>query len=258
MSGEETVTRQQLVELRRLGFDDLKAVLRAGWSDFLAAPVFGVFFALVYVLAGWLIVYALTASGQLWWTLPAAAGFPILGPFIACGFYEISRRLQAGVPLDWPGVLGVILRQKDRQIPSIAAVIVVFFLFWNFLSHMIFALFMGLQVMTNITSSLAVFATPNGLLMLTVGSIVGAGFAAVLFSLTVVSLPMLLDREVDFVTAMITSVSVVLNNPVVMLVWGVIIGVVLFVSMIPAFLGLFVALPVLGHATWHLYRRALV
>jgi uncharacterized membrane protein len=258
MSGEETVTRQQLVELRRLGFDDLKAVLRAGWSDFLAAPVFGVFFALVYVLAGWLIVYALTASGQLWWTLPAAAGFPILGPFIACGFYEISRRLQAGVPLDWPGVLGVILRQKDRQIPSIAAVIVVFFLFWNFLSHMIFALFMGLQVMTNITSSLAVFATPNGLLMLTVGSIVGAGFAGVLFSLTVVSLPMLLDREVDFVTAMITSVSVVLNNPVVMLVWGVIIGLVLFVSMIPAFLGLFVALPVLGHATWHLYRRALV
>jgi uncharacterized membrane protein len=258
MSSEETVARQQLPELRRIGLEDLKAVLRAGWSDFRAAPGYGIFFASVYVLAGWLIIYALTASGQLWWTLPAAAGFPILGPFIACGFYEISRRLEAGEGLDWSGVLGVILRQKDRQIPSIAAVILVFFLFWNFLAHMIFALFMGLQVMTNITSSLAVFATPSGLLMLSVGSIVGAGFAGVLFSLTVVSLPMLLDREVDFVTAMITSVSVVLHNPVVMLIWGVVIAAILFLSMIPAFLGLLIALPVLGHATWHLYRRVLL
>lgn len=244
-------------EVRRLGLADLRAALSGGWRDFTAAPAYGLFFASVYVAGGWLIVWALTAKGQMWWTLPAAAGFPILGPFIACGLYEVSRRREAGLPLSWGQVLGVILRQKDRQIPSIAAVIVVFFLFWNFLAHMIFALFLGLSTMTNITSSLEVFLTPDGLLMLAVGTVVGAVFAAVLFALTVVSLPMLLARDVDFVTAMITSVSVVLNNPAVMLAWGGLIAVLLFAGMALWFLGLFVVLPVLGHATWHLYRRAL-
>ncbi|WP_050527329.1 DUF2189 domain-containing protein [Pseudorhodobacter aquimaris] len=236
---------------------DLRASLAAGWQDFRAAPVFGLFFAAVYVAGGWLILYALTATGQVWWTLPAAAGFPILGPFIACGLYEVSRRLETGEPLNWRAILGVIFRQKDRQIPSMAAVVVVFFLFWNFLAHMIFALFLGLQAMTNISTSLDVFLTVNGLMMLGVGTIVGAVFAGVLFSLTVVSLPLLLDREVDFVTAMITSVSVVLNNPLLMLVWGAMIALMIFVGMALGFFGLFIVLPVLGHATWHLYRRAL-
>lgn len=243
--------------VRALTIDDLRAALAAGWQDFRRAPAFGLFFSAVYVLGGWLIVFALTASGQLWWTLPAAAGFPILGPFIACGLYEVSRRMDRGESLGWPEVLGVILRQKDRQIPSMAAVVVIFFLFWNFLAHMIFALFMGLSAMTNVTSSLAVFLTLNGLTMLTVGTLVGAVFASVLFSLTVISLPLLLDREIDFVTAMITSVDVVRANPGVMLVWGVLIAALLFLGMLPGFLGLFVVLPVLGHATWHLYIRAL-
>jgi uncharacterized membrane protein len=236
---------------------DLRACLLAGWRDFTRAPLFGLFFAGVYVAGGWLIFYALTVSGQIWWTLPAAAGFPILGPFIACGLYEVSRRLEAGEPLSWRAVLGVIARQKDRQIPSIAVVIVVFFLFWNFLAHMIFALFLGLTVMTNISSSFDVFLTFNGLTMLAVGTAIGAVFAGVLFALTVVSLPLLLDREVDFITAMITSVSVVQANPRRMLIWGLMIAVSLFAGIALGFLGLFIVLPVLGHATWHLYRRTL-
>ncbi len=244
-------------EVLILDMQDLRAALSAGWTDFRKAPMFGLFFAAVYVAGGWLIVYALTATGQIWWTLPAAAGFPILGPFIACGLYEVSRRLEEAEPLSWSAILGVIFRQKDRQIPSIAAVIVVFFLFWNFLAHMIFALFLGLQAMTNISTSFDVFLTGNGLMMLAVGTLVGAGFAGVLFSLSVVSLPLLLDREIDFVTAMITSVSVVLTNPRVMLVWGLFIAALLFLGMAMWFLGLFIVLPVLGHATWHLYRRAL-
>ncbi|MGO4910092.1 DUF2189 domain-containing protein [Pseudorhodobacter sp. W20_MBD10_FR17] len=244
-------------EVLILELGDLKAALGAGWQDFRAAPHYGLFFASVYVAGGWLILYALTATGQIWWSLPAAAGFPILGPFIACGLYEVSRRLEKAEPLSWAAVLGVIARQKDRQIPSIAAVVVVFFLFWNFLAHMIFALFMGLQAMTNISSSFDVFLTLNGLTMLLIGTIVGAIFSGVLFSLTVVSLPLLLDREIDFVTAMITSVSVVLTNPKIMLIWGLFIAVSLFVGIALGFLGLFIVLPLLGHATWHLYRRAL-
>ncbi len=244
-------------EVLSLDVGDLRHALSAGWWDFLAHPQYGAFFALVYVAGGWLLTYAFTAQGQVWWTLPAAAGFPILAPFAACGLYEISRRREAGEPLEFNSILGVVFRQKDRQIPSMAAVIVVFFLFWNFLAHTIFALFLGKSTLTNISSSLGVFVTPEGLMMLAFGTAVGATFATVLYALTVVSLPMLLDdREVDFVTAMLTSIALVRENPVVMLGWGLFIAVVLFVGMLPGFLGLFIVLPVLGHATWHLYRRA--
>lgn len=244
-------------EVNLIGFADLRASLAAGWRDLKAAPLYGFLFSLVYVLGGWLVFWALTTSGQLWWTLPASAGFPILGPFIACGFYEISRRLETGEPLSLPAIAGVIFRQKDRQIPSMAAVIVIFFLFWNFLAHMIFALFLGTVSLTNITSSLEVFTTPNGMVMLGIGTALGAVIATLLFALTVVSLPLLLDREVDFVTAMLTSIGLVQANPLVMLLWGALIGVGLFLAMLPGFMGLFIALPLFGHATWHLYRRAL-
>lgn len=244
-------------EINEVGLADLRASLAAGWRDFAAQPLLGLAFAAVYVAGGWLVVWALTAKGQIWWTLPASAGFPILGPFIACGYYEISRRIEAGEPIGWASVAGVIFRQKDRQIPSMAAMVVVFFLFWNFLAHMLFALFLGTMSLTNVTSSFEVFLTPNGLTMLAVGTAVGAVFATLLYALTVVSLPLLLDREIDYVTAMLTSFALVRDNPVVMLGWGAFIAVALFAAMLPWFLGLFVVLPVLGHATWHLYRRAL-
>jgi uncharacterized membrane protein len=244
-------------EVNEVDLSDLKASLALGWKDFTRAPVLGLIFSAVYVLGGWLILWASTTEGQIWWTLPASAGFPILGPFIACGFYEISRRLEAGEPLSAGEIFAVIFRQKDRQIPAIAAVIVVYFLFWNFLSHMIFALFLGNATMTNVSSSLDVFLTPEGLTMLVFGTLVGAAFATLLFCLTVVSLPMLLDREVDFVTAMLTSFALVRENPRVMLGWGALIAVCLFLGMLPAFLGLFIVLPLFGHASWHLYRRAI-
>ena len=244
-------------DILSLDMSDLRHALREGWRDFLAQPTYGAFFATVYFAGGWLLVLAFTIKGQVWWTLPAAAGFPILGPFVACGFYEISRRRESGVPLVLSEILGTVFRQKDRQIPSMAAVIVVFFLFWNFLSHMIFALFLGKATMTNVSSSLGVFLTPEGLAMLAFGTAVGAVFATLLYALTVVSLPMLLDdREVDFVTAMLTSLALVRENPVIMLGWGAFIAVLLFVAMLPGFFGLFIVLPVLGHASWHLYRRA--
>lgn len=257
MSDQSTPQITAPPEVLSLDFSDLRQALAAGWADFMAEPLAGLVFSIIYVLGGWILVFAFTAQGQVWWTLPASAGFPILGPFIACGYYDISRRRQAGLPMVMGEVLGVVFRQKDRQIPSMAAVIVVFFLFWNFLAHMIFALFLGRATMTNVSSSLTIFLTPEGLAMLAVGISVGAVFAVLLYALTVVSLPLLLDRDVDFVTAMITSFALVRENPVVMLTWGAFIAVLLFAGMALFFLGLLVVLPVLGHATWHLYRRAL-
>jgi uncharacterized membrane protein len=246
-----------LPDVQSLSAADIPAVLAAGWRDFKRAPTFGLFFSAFYVLGGILLYLVFAAAGQEWWLMPVIVGFPILAPFAAVGLYEVSRRLERGAPLVWSEVLGVVFAQKDRQIPSMAMVVLLMFMFWVFVAHTIFALFMGVSALTNITTSPEAILQGNGPVMLLVGSLVGAGFAAVLFAITVAALPLLLDREVDFVSAMILSVKAVLGNLGPMLLWALVIAVLLFVAMIPIFLGLFVALPVLGHATWHMYRRLL-
>ncbi|MCA0274343.1 MAG: DUF2189 domain-containing protein [Proteobacteria bacterium] len=247
-----------LPEVGTVSVSDIPAVLAAGWRDFLRAPAYGLFFSAIYVLGGILMYLVFAAAGEEWWLMPVIVGFPILAPFAAVGLYEVSRRLERGVPLDWSGVLGVVFAQKDRQIPSMAMVVLLMFMFWVFVAHTIFALFMGLSALTNVTSSPAVLLEGNGPVMLLVGTLIGAGFAAVLFSVTVAGLPLLLDREVDFVTAMILSVRAVIENLGPMILWGLVIAALLFLAMLPMFLGLFIVLPVLGHATWHMYRKLLV
>lgn len=255
MSDRSAIPPSIIPEVRPIGMSDLRAALAAGWRDFRRAPAFGVLFGGVYVLGGLMLYLALTALGQSWWLAPLAAGFPLLAPFAAVGLYEVSRRIERGEALDWNAVLGVVFAEKDRQIPSMAVVILVFFMFWAFVAHTVFALFFGLQAFRG--SMLEMLLTPSGAAMLAVGSLVGGAMALALFALTVISLPLLLDREVDFVTAMITSVQAVLRSPAAMLAWAALIAVALFAAMLPAFLGLFLALPVLGHASWHLYRRVL-
>jgi uncharacterized membrane protein len=247
-----------LPRVQMIALHTLTDALRFGFRDFRRAPLFGLFFSAVYVAGGFVIYYALARVGREIWLFPLAIGFPILGPFAAVGLYEVSRRLEAGEGLSWRAVLGVVVRQKDRQTPAMATVILFIFLLWLFVAHTIFALFLGLSAMVNVSSEpLGVLMSSDGVAMLAVGTVVGAGFAAVLFSITVVGLPLLLDKEIDFVTAMITSVSAVIQNPAPMAVWAAVIAGLLFLGMLPAFLGLFVVLPVLGHASWHIYRAAL-
>lgn len=228
--------------------------LRRAVADMKRAPTFGIVFSAVYVILGLIIFGVAYKTGQSYWLIFAAVGFPLVGPFAAVGLYEVSRRIEQGRPLDLYQIFGVVALQSRRQLPSISALVLFIFLFWFFIGHMIFALFLGLSTMTNISSSFAIYFTGNGLMMLAVGSAIGAIFALLLFAITAISLPMLLDREVDYVSAMIASFQTVAANPGPMLAWGLFIALLTFVAMLPLFLGLFFTLPLFGHGTWHLHR----
>ena len=237
-----------------LAWSDLAAALGAGWRDFVAMPRFGMFFGGFYVLAGLAIGWATLAGGNLTWLIPAIAGFPLVAPFVAVGLYEASRRRAAGEPLSWRAVLGALKGHDDDQILSMGVIVFVAFSFWMIVAHAIFAVFVGESGMGR--DPVAALTTPAGLAMLAVGSAVGGLMAFAFYAMTVISLPLLVERKVDFLTAIIASLKVVRRNFAVMLGWAAMIAALLFVAMLPAFLGLMVALPVLGHATWHLYERA--
>jgi len=239
-----------------LAFGDLAKALGAGWRDFAAMPQYGMFFGGFYVLAGLLIGWAAITGGEPTWLIPAMAGFPLVAPFVAVGLYEASRRRERGEPLSWRAVLGALKGHDDDQILSMGVIVFVAFSFWMIVAHAIFAVFMAESGMGG--DSIAALLTPAGLMMLAVGSAVGAVMAFAFYAMTVISLPMLVERKVDFLTAIIASFKTVRSNFAVMLGWAAIIAVLLFAAMLPGFVGLMVALPVLGHATWHLYRRAVV
>lgn len=231
----------------------LRSALIAGWRDFLAAPAFGLGAAAACVLAGWMMVAITVASGHTFWFVLAVFAFPMAAPFAAFGTYEVSRRRARGASTGFVDIVKVLWSERSGQLPWLNGLMVVVLLFWFFLGHMIFALFLGLKQMTNIMSSGEVFLSPNGLAMLAMGSFIGGCFALLFYGVCVIGLPMLLDRDVDYVTAMIKSMGIVINNPVPMLVWAALVAVALFVGMLPGFLGLLLVLPWLGHASWHLY-----
>jgi uncharacterized membrane protein len=240
--------------IRRITVEDIHAALAAGWADFRAAPQFGLFFGGVYALAGMVILLQLWVWEQPLWILPLALAFPLVGPFAAIGLYEVSRRREAGLPLDWSQVLDVVWRERHRQIPTMAFAVLAGFLIWLWAARLMVALFLGRMSAATYSDLGATLTSGPGLTMIVVGTVVGGAIAFVLYAITAVSLPMLMDRELDFVTAMIASFNAVTQNPVPMLTWAAIIAAGLAAAMVPFFLGLVVALPVLGHATWHVYR----
>lgn len=233
----------------------LRCALGLGWRDFRAAPAFGVLVATLCVLTGWGMLALTVWAGHTFWLVLGVFGFPLAAPFAALGTYEVSRLRSMGEQPSVARVLRVLWAERGGQLPFLSALMMVALLFWFFLGHMIFALFLGLKPMTNIMSSGDVFLSVDGLMMLGLGSAVGAVFGLLLYAMCVIGLPLLLDREVDYVTAMLRSIAVVAAHPVLMIGWAAMIAVLLALAMVPAFLGLLVVLPWLGHASWHIYAQ---
>lgn len=246
-----------LPEVNRITAADITASLKAGFADFLARPVMSGFFGLFYAVFGILLVWALVWLGKIWMIIPAVVGFPLVAPFAAAGLYEMSRRMQAGEDVTWAGILSVVADQRKQEMGWMAFVTLFIFWVWLYQVRLWLAIILKDASFSDFGGFLnAVFFTPQGWAFLAIGTCVGAFLSAVLFTVTVVAMPMLMDREINFVSAMLTSIRAVSENPGVMLCWAAIITFTMLVSLLPAFLGLIITLPVLGHTTWHLYQRA--
>jgi len=237
--------------------EDIKASLKAGFSDFLARPVMSGFFGLFYAVFGLLLVWCLIWLGKIWMIIPAVIAFPLVAPFAAAGLYEMSRRLQTGESFGWSDILTVMARQRKREMGWMAFVTLFILWVWFYQFRTVLVIVLQDSSFSDLDGFFnTVFFTPEGWTFLAIGTCVGAFLSAVLFTVTVVAMPMLLDREMDFISAMLTSIRVVAENPVVMLTWAAIITVTMLLSLVPAFLGLIFTLPILGHTTWNLYQRA--
>lgn len=243
--------------IKRVGFDAIPAVLAAGWRDFRAAPQYGLAVGGGSAVFGWALVALLFQADLPYLVYPLAIGFAFLAPFIVTVLYAVSRMQERGERLTWSAVATAVRHTGRRDLGWMALVTGFALFIWVDAAAMLFFTFHGMRLPTLEDLFLFVFTTETGLWFFLVGNAVGTVLATVVFSISVTSFPMLYDREIDFVTAMVTSVKVVLANPLTMLAWGMCIGVLTVLSLATALAGFIVTLPLLGHASWHMYRRAL-
>lgn len=244
--------------LRRLTYADITAALRAGWKDFLATPTQLLFLCIIYPAFGFVLARAAAGGDLLPLVWPLISGFALVGPLAALGLYEISRRREAGLPTSWSDAFRVLQSPALFQIIGMGVIMALIFALWLLTARGIFLITMGdvshagpMELMGD------VFSRSGGVVLLLLGNAVGFLFAVLVLALSAISLPMLLDRHVSLGTAIATSFRVFNENRPVMLAWGLVVAVGLAVGMATLFVGLAVTLPLLGHATWHLYRRVL-
>ncbi len=255
MASKDLATVNRWPEVAKLSTSDLLAVLAAGWRDFRAAPQYGLAVAGTYVLGGWLILALLFVFELYYLAYPVAMGFALIAPFASVGFYSASDLMERGQPLSWGAVTAAIRNSVNRDLRWMALITGFTFFMWVDYAAILFLSMMGFE---NLSWDIIdeIFTTPQGWTFLVVGNLTGAVIAAIIFSISVVTYPMLFDRDVDFVTAITTSVRLVMKNPLTMLIWCAFIGVVTALALVPGFLGLLITLPLIGHASWHLYRSA--
>ena len=244
--------------VRRISARDCFSALKEGLDDFLAMPTYPVFVGLFYAVAG-IALFAMTSFGNaLHLAFPLAAGFALIGPFVAIGLYEMSRRRERGLAVRGRDAFTVL---RSPALPSILAfglVLLAIFAAWIFAAELIYVWLYGPNPPAAANSFLRdVLTTGRGWTLIVVGGLVGFCFAALTLAISVVSFPLMLDRNIGFVPALEASWRVTLANPLSVALWGLIVAVALILGSLPLFFGLAVVIPVLGHATWRLYRKAI-
>jgi uncharacterized membrane protein len=242
--------------VRKIGLGDLKEALRRGLDDFSAMPSHAIFLCLIYPLVGMFLAALMLGYNVLPLIFPIVAGFALLGPVAALHLYELSRRREAGLEVAWGDAFDVLHSPSFPAIAAIGAVLFVLFLAWIATAQWLYQSLFGVlrpESMESFASE--IFTTTTGWKLIVIGNAVGFVFALVAFTLSVVTFPLLLDRDVGAAEAVATSVRAVVANPITMGVWGVIVAALLGAGFLTLFVGLAVSIPVLGHATWHLYRR---
>ena len=245
--------------IRRIGMSDVWDALARGFDDFRAKPSHYVFLSLIYPICGAVLVTWSSGANMLPLIFPLIAGFALLGPFFALGLYEISRRRERGMDTSWRHALEVRHSPALPSILAVGAMLTVLFVAWLVFAQMLYTSLFGPEPPQSMALFLAsVFGSEEGLLLMLAGNAIGFCFALVVLATTVIAFPMMLDRDVGAVAAIETSLRATLVNSVPIACWGLIVAALLIVGTIPIFVGLAVIMPILGHATWHLYRKIVV
>jgi uncharacterized membrane protein len=250
----------ELPRVRSISPRDLRDALAKGFADFWAMPTHVIFLSIIYPIAGVLIAYAAFGYNLLPIVYPMAAGFALLGPFMAIGLYELSRRREAGLDTEWGHAFDVLQGDSVRAIVALGLVLLALFGLWIAVAQWIYTAEFGNAPPPASIEAFArqVLTTSAGHRMILIGNGVGFLFALVAFMISVVAFPLIIDRQISATAAALTSVRAVLRNPVTMALWGLIVAALLLIGSLPFFLGLAIVVPVLGHATWHLYRKVVV
>ena len=255
----EADVHPRVVTVRRISAADLLDVLRRGWADFGANRTDIIFLCVLYPVIGIVLAYAASGRDLLPLIFPLASGFALVGPFAALGLYEMSRRRELGVAAGWTDVFRVLSVPSLGAIVWLGLLLTAIFLTWLLVAYAIYRVTLGPLPPTSAISFIHdVLTTPAGWTMIVAGVGFGFVFAVLVFCLSVVGFPLLLDREVGLEAAVAASVRTVAANPGPMAVWGLILAGSLVVGSLPLFVGLAIALPLLGHSTWHLYRKVVV
>ena len=256
LRGSEESQRGPLPAVARIQTTDLRDALMRGLEDFEAYRTDVIFLCLIYPVVGIALAWLTFGHEMLPLLFPLASGFALVGPVAAVGLYEMSRRREQGIRITWADAFRVVQSPGFGAILALGLILVAIFLLWLLTANLIYQFTLGPEQPASITAfARDVFTTSAGWAMIVIGLSIGFLFALLVLAISVVSFPLLLDRDVGLPTAVRTSIRAVAANQGPMAVWGLIVAGSLLMGSIPAFLGLIFVVPVLGHATWHLYRK---